>query len=164
MDLITPNIGLLFWTTLIFIMVLILLRLFAWKPILNAIRTREHSIQAALEAADKAKSDMAKFEAKNEKILKAARAEKDAIIKEARELKEAIISEAKDKAASEAGKMFEAARLSIENERLSAIAQIKEQVALFSVEIAEKILREKLSGDKAQKELITKLLDEIELN
>ena len=164
MDLITPNIGLLFWTTTIFLIVLIILRSFAWKPILNAIKTRENMINASLSAAERARTEMVKLEASNEKIIKEAKTERDFIIREAREIKDAILNEARENATSEAAKMFEAARQSIENEKLSAITQIKEQVAVLSLQIAEKILREKLAGDKNQKEFINKLMNEMELN
>lgn len=164
MELITPNIGLLFWTTTIFLIVLIILRSFAWKPILNAIRTRESTINAALMAADRARAEMAKLEASNKRILKEAKAERDEMIREARGIKDSIISEARDTAAIEVAKMFEAARLGIENERLLAIAHLKEQVATLSLEIAEKILREKLSDKKEHTDYINKLVNEIKLN
>ena len=164
MELITPNIGLLFWTTIIFLIVLIILKSFAWKPILNAIKTRENIINASLLAAEKARAEMAKLEANNERILKEAKAERDEMIREARALKESIISDARDKAMIEAGRIFEAARLSIEQERMSAIAQIKEQVAIFSLVIAEKILRKNLSNEKEHSEYISTLMNEIKLN
>jgi F-type H+-transporting ATPase subunit b len=164
MDLITPDIGLLFWTTLVFIIVLIFLRLFAWTPVLNAIKTRENTINAALSAAEKAKAEYAKLEQKNEKLLAEARSERDALIREAREIKDKIINEARENANAEVSRLFESARRSIENEKISAIAQIKEQVALLSVEVAENILRKKLSNTQEQKDYIDRLLDEIELN
>ncbi len=164
MDLITPDIGLLFWTTIVFLIVLIILKKFAWKPILNAINIRENTISSALSSAEKTKAEMAKLQAKNEKILARAKAERDAIIKEAREIKESIITEAREIANTEATKMFEATRISIENEKISAMDQIKEQVAILSLEIAEKILLENLSSDKKQKELLNKLIENIKVN
>ncbi len=164
MDLVTPGIGLIFWTTLIFIILLIVLRAFAWKPILNAVNTREDSIRSALLSAEKAKEEMEKLKADNEKILNEARSERDAIMKEAREVKEKVIAEAKEKAGMEAKKIIEQARISILNEKTSAIDDLKEQVAILSVEIAQKILREQLQEDKEQKELINRLLDDVKLN
>ncbi len=164
MDLVTPGIGLLFWTTLIFFLLLLILRLFAWKPILNAIKNREVSIKSALESAEKAKEDMKKLLAKNEEILQAARGERDLMMKEAKEVKEKIINEAKEKAAQEANRLIQLARQNIQNEKTTAINELRQQVANLSVDIAEKILREKLAGDKEKKALINKLLDDIKLN
>jgi F-type H+-transporting ATPase subunit b len=164
MDLVTPGIGLIFWTTFIFLLLVILLRAFAWKPILNAIKNREASIKSALDSAEKAKEEMKKLLAKNEEILQKARAERDALMKEAREVKDKIINEAKEKAQQEAEKIIESARLSIRNEKASAISEIKAQVAILSVDIAEKILREKLSNNQEQSALINRLLDDVKIN
>jgi len=164
MDLVTPGIGLIFWTTFIFFLLLIILRIFAWKPILNAVKNREKSIKSALDSAEKAKEDMKKLLAKNEEILQKAKIERDSLMKEAREVKEKIINEAKEKALQEAAKLIESARLNIRNEKTAAIAEIKAQVAVLSVEIAEKILREKLSHDKEQNALITRLMDDVKIN
>jgi F-type H+-transporting ATPase subunit b len=164
MDLVTPGIGLIFWTLIVFSILLFILRKFAWKPINNAVKNREESIRSALRAADKAREDMEKLQADNEKIMKEAKAERDIIMKEAKDVKDKIITEAKEKADSEARKLIEVARLNIQNEKASAITEIKEQVAKLSVEIAEKILRDKLKDDKNNKELVDKLLKDIKLN
>ena len=164
MDLVTPGIGLIFWTTFIFFLLLIILRLFAWKPVLNAIKNREASIKSALDSAEKAKEDMKKLLAKNEEILQKARVERDSLMKDAREVKEKIINEAKEKAQQEAAKLLEAARLNIRNEKTAAINEIKAQVAILSVDIAEKILREKLSTNKEQSALISRLLNDVKIN
>jgi len=164
MDLVTPGIGLIFWTSFIFFLLLIILRLFAWKPILNAVKNREASIKSALDSAEKAKETMKKLQVKNEEILQKAKIEREALMKEAREVKEQIINEAKEKAQQEAAKLIELARLNIKNEKNAAIAEIKSQVALLSVEIAEKILREKLSQNKEQDALISRLLDDVKIN
>lgn len=164
MDLVTPGIGLIFWTVIIFGILLFLLKKYAWKPITNAVKTREESIRSALKAADTAKEEMQQLQADNEKILKEARGERDALMKEARDVKETIISEAKQKAEAEAKKLIKNARQSIENEKASAISEIKKQVAKLSVEIAETILREELKEDKKRSELVGKLLDDIKLN
>jgi len=164
MELVTPGIGLIFWTTVIFLIVLLLLRAFAWKPILNAVKAREDSIKGALNAAEKAKSDMQKLQAGNEKILQEAKAEREAIIKEAREMRETIINDAKEKTSQETQKMIEAARLKIENQKQLAMVEMKEHITLLSFEIAEKILKTKLSNEMEQKELISRMMDDIALN
>lgn len=164
MDLVTPGIGMIFWTTLFFLILLFILGRFAWPAILAAVAARNESIRKALEAAEKAREDMAKLQADNEKVLAEAKAERDAMMKEARDVKDKIIAEAKDKAGAEASKMIQNAKETIRSEKASAISEMKEQVAKLSVDIAEKILVEKLGNDKAQKDLVNKLLDDIDLN
>ncbi len=164
MDLVTPGIGLIFWTVVIFSILLFILRKFAWKPINNAVKNRENSIRSALLAADKARKDMEKLKADNEKIIKEARKERDNMMKEARDVKAKMITEAKQNAELEAKKLIELARLNIQSEKASAITEIKEQIAKLSVEIAEKILREELKDQKESKELMQKLLKDIKLN
>lgn len=164
MDLVTPGIGLIFWTTLFFLILLFILGKFAWPAILTAIRARNESIKQALEAAEKAKVEMAKLQADNEKILAEAKAERDAMMKEAKQLKEKLIADAREQASAEAKKLVSNARESIQAEKKAAINDLKEQVANLSVEIAEKILRQKLEDGKAQKELINTLIKEADLN
>jgi len=164
MELITPGIGLLFWMLLAFSLVLFILKKFAWKPILNAIKDRENSIEQALMSADRAKEQMAKMQADNEKILAEARLERDKLIKEAREIKDQIINDARIKAGEEGHKMIEAARIAIQNERTAAIDQIKQMVANLSVDIAQKLLLRELEDDKSQTELIEKVLNQTKLN
>jgi len=162
MDLVTPALGLVFWTTLVFLLVLFLLNRFAWKPILGAVKERERSIEDALQAANKAKADMERISADNERILKEARIERDAILKEAREIKDAMIKEAGDKAREEGHKMLAAAQMAIENQRMAAVTDLKNQVATLSIEIAEKLLRQELSDKDRQKALVDDLLKEIQ--
>ncbi|WP_291067541.1 MULTISPECIES: F0F1 ATP synthase subunit B [unclassified Empedobacter] len=164
MDLITPSVGLIFWTAVVFIILLVLLRSLAWKPILSAVKDREQSIQDALDAAKKAKEEMALLNAQNEKILKEARAERDAILKEAREMKENIINEAKNSASVEANKLIENAKAAIQNEKVSAMADIKNQVGQLSIEIAEKILTKELSDKSAQEALVNDVIDQVKFN
>jgi len=161
MDLVTPALGLVFWTSLVFVLVLFMLNRFAWKPILGAVKDRERSIDEALKAAEKARSEMASISADNERILKEARIERDAILKEAREMKDAIVKEASDKAREEGQKMLATAQMAIENQRMAAITDLKNQVATLSIEIAEKLLRRELSDKDRQKELVDELLREI---
>ena len=164
MDLITPSVGLIFWTAVVFIILLVLLRSLAWKPILSAVKEREQSIEDALNAAKKAKEEMALLNAQNEKILKEARAERDAILKEAREMKENIINEAKNSATVEANKLIENAKSAIQNEKASAMADIKNQVGQLSIEIAEKILTKELSDKSAQEALVNDVIDQVKFN
>lgn len=164
MDLITPDIGLLFWTLLSFTIVLLILRAKAWKPITKALRDRETSIDEALGLARKAREEIAQLQAKNEDLLKDAREERDAIMKEAREAKSQIIAEAKQKAKEEASKEIASARETIKNEKLAAISELKNQVATLSIDIAEKIVREQLSSDAKQKALVENLIEEVNMN
>jgi len=164
MDLVTPGIGLIFWTTLFFLILLFILGKFAWPAILTAIRARNESIRQALDAAERAKKDMAKLQADNEKVLAEAKAERDAMMKEAKKLKDQLIADAKEKAAEEAKKLVANARESIQNEKMAAINDLKNQVANLSLDIAEKILKTKLENSKAQQELVNKLIKEADLN
>lgn len=164
MDLVTPAIGLVFWTVLIFLILLLLLRAFAWKPILNAVDERNESIKEALAAADKAKEEMIKLQADNDMVLKEARIERDKIIKEARELKEKTISEAKVQAKTEADALVASAKAAIENEKRNAINAIKNEMANLSVQIAEKILEQELSDKEKQKRLIEDMLNKTNIN
>jgi len=164
MDLVTPGIGMIFWSTLFFLVLLFILGKFAWPAILSAVKARNESIRNALEAADRAKEEMAKLQADNEKILAEAKAERDALMREAKTVKDRLISDAKEKAAEEADKLVKNARESIQREKAAALNDMKEQMAILSVEIAEKILRMKLEESKAQKELVDKLINEADLN
>jgi F-type H+-transporting ATPase subunit b len=163
-SLIEPAVGLIFWTTITFILLLILLGKFAWKPILNAIKTREEGIEKALASAESALNDMRELRANNDKILAEARNERDALIKEARDAKDAIINEAKSKAQKDADRILATAREQIINEKNAAVTELKNQVATLSIEIAEKILRSELSSDEKQKALVNNLMKDVNLN
>lgn len=164
MDLVTPGIGMIFWTTLFFLILLFVLGKFAWPAILAAVHARNDSIKKALESADRAREEMTKLQANNEKILAEAKSERDAMMKEAKEMKDKIISEAKEKAGEEANKLLQNAREAIRSEKDSAIVEMKQQMAILSIDIAEKVLKNKLSDDKSQKDLVNKLVDDIDLN
>jgi F-type H+-transporting ATPase subunit b len=164
MELVTPGIGLVFWMLLTFSIVLIILKKYAWKPVLKMIKDREESIDSALKMADKAKEEMAKLQSDNEKILAEARKERDSLLKEAREIKDKIIAEAKNQAGVEANKLIENAKASIHGEKIAALSEIKNQIAFLSVDIAEKILQKELSSDLRQKEYIESLIKDINLN
>ena len=157
MDLITPEFGLVFWTLITFLVLLFILRKFAWNPILGAVSERENGIKKALASADKARQEMENLQADNQKILKEARAEREAMLKEARELKNKMIDDAKDEAKEEANKLVAQAQAAIETEKKAAIADLKAQVADLSISIAEKVLGEELSNKGKQEKLYMNL-------
>ena len=160
----SPAIGLVFWTTIIFIMFFLILKKFAWKPILNAVKARDEMIKGSLASAEKARKEMLKLQSDNEAILRKAREEREGIIKEARDIRDKLISEAKGKASEEAEKLVEKARAGIEREKKKALEDIREQVANLSIEIASKLLGEKLKQSGEQEKLINSYLKEIDLN
>ena len=164
MDLITPQIGLIFWMVVTFVTVLFILKKFAWKPILAALSEREKNIQEALDTAKKAKEEMAALKSDNECLIQEARAERDKMLREARDTKDAIIAESKSKAQAEANKIMASARETINTEKNAAITELKNQVAAMSIEIAEKILRQELSNDEKQKALMANLIKDISVN
>jgi F-type H+-transporting ATPase subunit b len=164
MELVTPSIGLMFWTSLVFVILLFLLAKFAWKPILKSVKEREVKIESALEASEKARTEMALLKSQNEDLRKEALVERDALLKEAREIKDKMVAEAKVTAKEEGERIIESAREAIKNEKMAAVIEIKNQVATLSIEIAEKIVKEKLSTDEKQKTLVDGLVEEINLN
>ena len=164
MDLVTPSIGLVFWTSVSFICLLIILRKFAWKPILGALHEREQFIDNALNKAELAKQEMARLTSQNEDLMKQARAERDEILKEAKILKDSIVLEAKTSAQTEGAKLIEKARIEIENQKKAALAELKGQVSALSLDIAERVLRSQLDDTAKQQALVTSLLKDVELN
>lgn len=162
--LLSPSLGTMVWASLAFIIVLIILKKFAWGPILDGLKDREETIARSLNEAEQARQEIAGLKADNEKLLQEARNERDAILREAREIKENIISEAKGQAKKEAENMIAAAREAVNNEKQAAIAELKSHVASLSLDIAEKVVREHLSDDSNKKALVAKLLQETELN
>ncbi|MGM0665938.1 MAG: F0F1 ATP synthase subunit B [Bacteroidota bacterium] len=162
-NLTTPELGTIIWTTLIFFLLLVLLRTFAWKPILQALKAREESIKGSLESAEDARREMERLKADNEAIMEEARSERDELLHEARDARDKMIAEAKKQAKTEADKIIEKARTGIEREKVMAINDIRNQIASLSVDIAEKILGEQLRGSKEQNKLIEKLLDDMDL-
>ncbi|MFD2284683.1 F0F1 ATP synthase subunit B [Pedobacter petrophilus] len=164
MELVTPSIGLVFWTALAFICLLILLRKLAWKPILGAIHEREQSIDEALNKAELAKQEMTRLTAQNQDLMQQARAERDEILKEAKTLKDGILNEAKKQAQLEGAKLIEKAKIEIENQKKVALAEVKGQVSTLSLEIAERVLRNQLDDKAKQEALVANLLKDVELN
>ena len=164
MGLMIPETGLVIWMMITFLILLFLLTKFAWKPIMKMIKDREKSIEDALASAENAKAEMSNLKAENEKILQEARNERDKLMKEARDIREQIIAEAKNKAKAEGDKLLQIARESIQNEKMAAITDLKNQVAQLSIDIAEKIIARELSSENKQKELIGDMLKEVKLN
>jgi F-type H+-transporting ATPase subunit b len=158
------SVGLFIWQTVLFLALLFLLRKYAWKPILSAVDEREEGIKGALDAADKAKQEMQALNADNERILREAKAERDAILKEAREIKEGIVADAKAQATAEADKVMASAREQINNEKMAAITELKNQVAELSIDIAEKVLKSELKDNDKQKEMVNNALKEAALS
>lgn len=158
------SVGLFFWQSLLFIALILLLKKFAWGPILTAVEEREDGIKDALEAAEKAKAEMQALNADNERILAEARIERDALLKEAREIKDGIVSDAKELANTEADKILTTAKDQINNEKMKAMTELKNTVATLSIDIAEKVLRSELSDKKKQEDLVANALKETELN
>jgi len=156
--------GLFFWQILLFVGLVFLLKKFAWKPILDAVNNREEGIKNALESAEAARKEMQNLQADNERILNEARAERDGMLKEARQLKENMISDAKTEAQVEADKIVAQAQATIASEKKAAIADLKNQVAGLSVEIAEKVVRKELSSNDKQLELVESMLGDVTLN
>ena len=163
MDLITPDVGLLFWTLVSFSILYLILRKFAWGPILGAVKEREESIKAALDAADNAKKEMENLKADNEKILNEAKTEREAMLKEAREMKSKLISDAENEAKAKAKSMVEAAKTAIQNEKNSAMNELRNTVVDLSVGIAEKLISEELADKDKQLKMIEEILDDSKL-
>ncbi len=164
MELINPGIGLIFWMTLAFGIVFFILKKFVWPPVMQALNEREQHIEEALQAADRAHEEMKKLKIDNEQLLRDAKEERDAIMADARKIREKMLDDARLKANQEADRIVESAKERIQNERLAAMTEIKNQIAEISITVAESILREKLSAPKAQQEYIEKLLNDKQLN
>lgn len=164
MQLVTPGIGLIFWMTITFSIVLFLLSKFAWKPILNSIKEREDSINSALSAADDARKAMDALKSDNQKLLNEARAERDRMLKEASEMKDQIIAKATKDAKDAGDKLITSAKEAIEKEKLNALNELKTQVAVLSVDMAEKILRKKMEDRTQQEAFVNDNLKSITLN
>lgn len=156
--------GLFIMQTVILIVLILLMVKFAWKPILDSLNEREEGIQGALDAAEKARLEMKNLHADNEKLLQEARSEREIMLKDAREIKAKMIADAKDEAKAEADKMVALAQAAIESEKKSAIAELKEQVASLSLEIAEKVVRHELSDNEKQLKLVNDMLSDPKLN
>ena len=156
--------GLFVWQVVLFVLLLILLKKFAWGPILAAVNDREEGIKDALTSAENAKKEMQNIQADNERILKEARAERDGMVKDARIIKEKMLVDAKEESKAEATKIIAQAQAAIESEKQAAIVDLKNQVAELSIGIAEKVIRKELANDKEQSKLVAELLKEVTIS
>jgi len=164
MELITPGLGLIFWMALPFLILLLILKKFAWKPILKALKDRESSIHDALHAADRAKEEMKQLQFSNEELLHQAKDERDAILNDARKVRDSIIEESKDKAKEEASRIISSAKESIQNEKMAAMTDLKNQLAELSLDIATRILEHELSDASEQEAFVKQQLNKIHFN
>ncbi len=164
MDLLTPGTGLILWQTFVFLLLVLLLAKFAWKPILGSLKEREESIQQALDSAEKAKLEMAALKSDNEKLLREAREERDKILRDAREAANRLHDQAQTDAKKNADKIIEDAKAIIQTEKNAALRDVKAQVAMFSLEIAERLIKNNLKEDKAQRELAETFIKDLKLN
>ncbi len=164
MEFLTPGTGLLFWQIVVFLALFLLLSKMAWKPILSSLKDREESIRAALDSAEKAKAEMASLKADNEKLFKEAREERDKILSEAREAGNRLHDQAQADAKKNADKIIQDAKAVISIEKQAALRDVRAQVAQFSLEIAEKLIKKNLSDDKAQKDLVDGFVKDLKMN
>ncbi|MFZ4798776.1 MAG: F0F1 ATP synthase subunit B [Bacteroidia bacterium] len=164
MELVTPSIGLLFWSSLSFFILFIVLTKFAWKPITKTLKEREDSIDEALKSAEIARLQLESLKTDNQRLLNEARVERDKLLKEANEIKDQILAKAKGDAKSEGDKMIAAAKEAIEMEKVNTMNQLKTQVAVLTVDLAEKILRKKMEDRSQQEVFVNDSLKNITLN
>jgi F-type H+-transporting ATPase subunit b len=164
MELVTPNVGTIFWMIIVFGIVVLILRKFAWKSILSALNERERSISMAMKDAKEARKEIDNLKERNEELINEALKEKENILREAMALKDNIVVEAKEKAQAEARNNIDHARQQIQNEKAKAISEMKKQMAEISMMIAEKLIRKEMAKSEEQKRMINNLIDEIKLN
>lgn len=164
MRLLTPELGLLFWTLLAFLIVFFVLKKFAWKPILASLEQREKNIAGSLETAERVKREMAQLKSENEELMARAREERAAMLKEARDTKDRIVSEAKEQAKVEANKIIIDAQQQINAQKMAALTEVKNEVGKLVIEVTEKVLRKQLSNREAQEEHIKSLVNDVKLS
>lgn len=162
--LVLPSIGLVFWSTVAFVVLFFVLRKFAWKPILTAITEREQGIEDALVKADKMKAEMATLQQENETLLAKAREERAVLIKEAKEQSDKMISDAREKAKTEYDRIVADAQQAISQQKNAALTDVKNQVGALVIEVSEKILRRELSNKGEQEKYIKELAEGVKLN
>lgn len=164
MDLLTPEFGLFFWTLIAFLTVFFILRKFAWKPILNMLSEREKGIAESIATADRVRTEMSLLQAENEKLLAQAREERTQMLKEAKDAKDRIISEAKEQAKVEANKIIVDAQAQIQQQKMAALTEVKNEIGTLALSVAEKILRKQLSTADGQDSYMKMLAEDIKLN
>ena len=164
MDLLLPKLGLIIWTFLAFLVVLFILKKYAWKPILKSLKDRETNIADSLATAERVKAEMAQLQSENEALLAKAREERGQLLKEARETRDRIVNEAKEQAKVEASRIVAEAQQAIQQQKMAAITDVKNQIGHLVIEVSEKVLRRELSDKNAQETYIKQLANEIKLN
>lgn len=164
MDLLIPSFGLIIWTLLAFLIVFYILKKFAWKPILNSLKERETSIADSLSTAERVRAEMAQLKSENEALLAKAREERGQILKEARDMKDKIVGEAKEQAKIEANKIITDAQAAIQQQKMAALTDVKNQVGMMVIEVSEKVLRRELNNKTEQEKFVKELTSEVKLN
>jgi len=164
MDLLLPKLGLFFWALVIFLILVVILAKFAWKPIMGAIHAREEEIQSSIDEAKRVREEMSLLKSENEALLAQARIEREAMLKEARDMSAAIVAKAHESAQEEFKRGMEKAREEIRAEKLAALTEVKNQVAVLSIEIAEKVLGRELSNPASQQQLVDAEIKKLHLN
>ena len=164
MDLLTPELGLFVWTLIAFLIVFVILKKFAWKPILTSLGEREKGIADSIASADRVRKEMASMQSENEKMMQQAREERSAMLKEGKEMKDRIVNEAKEQAKIEANRIIMDAQQQINQQKMAAVTEVKNQIGSMAVEVAEKILRKQLAGAEAQNNYADLLAQDIKLN
>ncbi len=164
MELLTPELGLFFWTLLAFLIVFFILKKFAWKPILNALNERETGIAESIAAADRVRKEMAQMQNESEKLLAQAREERTTMLREAKETRDRMVNEAKEAAKVEANKIISDAQQQIHQQKMAALTEVKNEIGKLAIEVAEKVLRKQLSTVEAQNAYANQLAEEVKLN
>ena len=164
MELLTPNLGLIVWTTLAFLITLWILGKFAWKPIVSSLEKREQNIAESIQAAEKVKQEMAALKSENEELLAKARDERAQMLREAKETRDKIIADAKEQARQETNKIVSDAQAVINQQKMAAITELKNNVGKLVIEVSEKVLRRELASKEAQEQYIHELTSEVQLN
>ena len=164
MDLLTPELGLFFWTLVAFLAVFFILRKFAWKPILTSLGEREKGIADSIATAERVKGEMSQLKAENEKLLAQAREERTAMLRDAKDMKDRIVNDAKEQAKEEANKIIIDAQQQIQQQKMAALTEVKNEIGTLALEVAEKILRKQLSAAEGQEAYMSMLADNIKLN
>ncbi len=164
MDLLTPELGLFFWTLVAFLLVFVILKKFAWKPILESLGEREKGIAESIATAERVRNEMSQLKSENEKLLVQAREERTTMLKEAKEMKDRIINEAKDQAKTEANKIIIDAQLQITQQKNAALTEVKNEIGSMAIEVAGRILRKQLSAAEGQEAYMKMLAEDIKLN
>ena len=164
MSLLTPHLGFFVWTLVAFVIVLLLLKKFAWKPIIKSLNERESNIANSIATAERVKQEMAQMQSENEALLARAREERGQLLKEARDTKDKIINEAKEQAKVEANKIIAEAQVAINSQKMAALTDVKNQVGKLVIEVSEKVLRQELASKEAHEAHIKSLVDEVRMN